>query len=190
MGGTALAVHLQHRDSRDLDFFFDAPLDLAELAVQLNQLAPTVIQMLSDDTLNALFGDTKVQFLDVSTQRQIQAPDVIAGIRVGSLPDLLTTKLVGLTTRSALRDYVDLWALETLAGLRVEAGLALVEERYPQAKYEQSWKAILLALGSFDDVRGDQMPRMRGRRVTARQIERYWLRRVPELARNLDDTGM
>ncbi len=47
-----------------------------------------------------------------------------------------------------------------------------------------------MALGSFDELRGRQVPRMRGRRMTASQIERYWMRRVPEIVRNLDDTGM
>ncbi len=36
-GGTALAVHLGHRKSRDLDFFFsDAALDLASLESALS----------------------------------------------------------------------------------------------------------------------------------------------------------
>jgi predicted nucleotidyltransferase component of viral defense system len=193
MGGTAIAVRLRHRESEDLDFFLEAPLDLSrleQLAGALGQLAPTVVQTLAAGTLNCLFGATRVQFLDTSTQHLIAPPDTIAGIRVGGLADLLAAKLVAITGRAALRDYVDLWALETLGGLRVEEGLALVEVRYPRARQEQTWRTILLALGSIEEVRGKQMPRMRGQRVTARQIERYWVRRAPEIVRNLDDTGM
>jgi Nucleotidyl transferase AbiEii toxin, Type IV TA system len=192
MGGTAIVVRLRHRESRDLDFFLEAPVDLARLerlADTLGQLAPTVVQTLAEGTLNCLFGVTKLQFLDTSAQHRIEEPDAIAGIRVGGLADLLAAKLLAITSRAALRDYVDLWALETIGGLRVEEGLALVEVRYPQAQREQTWRTILLALGSFEDVRDDEMPRMHGLRITARQIERYWASRAPEIARNLDDTG-
>jgi Nucleotidyl transferase AbiEii toxin, Type IV TA system len=189
MGGTAIAVRLRHRDSRDLDFFLKARVDPEGLADQLSQLAPTVIQALTRETLNCLFADIRVQFLDASAQRLIEEPDMIAGLQVGGLADLLATKLIAITTRPAIRDYVDLWALETIAGLRVEEGLALVEERYPRARGEQTWKTILLALGSFADVRTDQMPIMRGHRITARQIEGYWAHPVPEIVRHMDDTG-
>ncbi len=192
MGGTAVAIRLRHRESEDLDFFLEAPVDLTRLerlADALSQLAPTVVQTLAAGTLNCAFGETKLQFLDTSAQRRIEEPTVIAGIRVGGLADLLAAKLVAIARQAALRDYVDLWALETIGGLRVEEGLALVEERYPRARREQIWRTILLALGSFEELRGKQMPRMRGHRITAQQIERYWARRAPEIARNLDDTG-
>jgi hypothetical protein len=187
MGGTALAVRLRHRESHDLDFFLEAPANLQSLADQLAVLAPTVIQTLTASTLNCLFAGTRLQFLEASNQRLVGQLDMIAGVRVGSLPDLLTTKLLAITSRPAIRDYVDLWALETIEGLHVEEGLAFVEQRYPEAKQAQTWRTILMALGSFDDVRDDPMPRMRGRRVTARQIENYWARRVPEIMRHMAD---
>jgi predicted nucleotidyltransferase component of viral defense system len=112
---------------------------------------------------------------------------VIAGIRVGALPDLMATKLAAILGRPAIRDYVDLWALEMRGSLPVERGLAFVEERYPRAAHEQTWRLILRALGAFADVRGDPMPRMHGVRLTARQLERYWQARVPQIAAALDD---
>lgn len=187
MGGTALAVRLGHRQSLDLDFFLEAAVDLAALAEQLGLLAPTVVQMLSDDTLNCLFAETRLQFLAATTQRMIAPPEVIADVRVGALPDLMATKLVAILGRPAIRDYVDLWALETIGGVPVDRGLAFVEERYPRAADERTWRLILLALGSFADVRGDPMPRIRGQRLTARQLERYWRLRVPQIAAALDE---
>ena len=88
MGGTAVAIRLRHRESEDLDFFLEAPVDLTRLerlADALSQLAPTVVQTLAVGTLNCLFGETKLQFLDTSAQRRIEEPTVIAGIRVGGL---------------------------------------------------------------------------------------------------------
>jgi hypothetical protein len=43
-GGTAIAAHLSHRTSRDLDFFFDDPdIDLASLPEALTALRPTAV---------------------------------------------------------------------------------------------------------------------------------------------------
>lgn len=43
VGGTALAIHLQHRISRDLDFFFHDDLDLDRLADELRDLGPFAV---------------------------------------------------------------------------------------------------------------------------------------------------
>lgn len=63
-GGTAIAVHLAHRISRDLDFFFHHDsIDLDELARGLTAVGSFAITERSPGTLNGLFSATKVQFL-------------------------------------------------------------------------------------------------------------------------------
>jgi hypothetical protein len=108
-GGTGLAVHLQHRESRDLDFFYhrDA-IDLDALADALGQAGPFAIAERSPGTLNGVFAATKVQFLNadqVAAQHLLEPPSTVAGLRVASVSDIFAMKLRMIAKRGELRDY-------------------------------------------------------------------------------------
>ena len=61
-GGTAIAIHLGHRISRDLDFFFHhGSVDLDELARRLSAAGPFAATDRSPRTLNGVFSGTKWQ---------------------------------------------------------------------------------------------------------------------------------
>lgn len=66
-GGTAIAVHLRHRVSRDLDLFLRHPVDLMALVDQVRRRGDLVVSRLDLDegaqTLNAVFHQTRVQVL-------------------------------------------------------------------------------------------------------------------------------
>jgi hypothetical protein len=74
-GGTAINVHLAHRVSRDLDFFFHHNgVDLDELAIRLSATGPFAITERAPGTLNGVFSATRVQFLhadEVRPQRRV-----------------------------------------------------------------------------------------------------------------------
>ncbi|MBK5223436.1 MAG: nucleotidyl transferase AbiEii/AbiGii toxin family protein [Acidimicrobiia bacterium] len=84
MGGTALAVHLRHRVSRDLDLFCHQGLDVAQVVAALKSRGPFVRTPPIDlGTLNGLFNETKVQFLVVE-QATLRDPVVVANMPVGA----------------------------------------------------------------------------------------------------------
>jgi len=74
-GGTAIAVHLGHRVSRDLDFFFHhESIDLDKLARRLNAAGPFAVTERSAGTLNGIFSATKVQFLQAAPNTSSNLP--------------------------------------------------------------------------------------------------------------------
>jgi hypothetical protein len=184
VGGTAIAVHLLHRSSRDLDFFLAAPEDLEALAETLSQVGKFVVTTLQSDTLNCYLDDAKLQFLSAQDQRMLEPLRTVGGLRVASIGDLLATKLNAIATRGALRDYFDVMTIETKAGRLAEEGLALFIARYRPPTPENAVVSIVRALGYLDDVADDpQLP------VPRLVIERYWKKRQPEIVRHLDRHG-
>ena len=133
-GGTAIAVHLGHRVSHDLDFFYHRnAIDLDQLARTIDTVGPFAITMRSPGTLNALFFRTKIQFLhadEVAPQRLLTQPFEVAGLRVAQLDDLLAMKLKVVGDRGELRDYFDLMTIEQRGGRSVEEGLQLFLARF------------------------------------------------------------
>jgi hypothetical protein len=180
IGGTALAVHLHHRVSRDLDFFFHEDVDLDQLAATLQDLGPFAITLRSEGTLNGLFSETKVQFLSAASQKLLEQPTEVAGLRVAGIGDIFATKLKVIGDRGELRDYFDLMEIERQAGRRVEEGLGLLLTRYEVPPGHPTINHIVNALGYLDDVDDDDLLPME-----KDVIEAYWRKRQPEIVRNL-----
>ncbi|MGF1616829.1 MAG: nucleotidyl transferase AbiEii/AbiGii toxin family protein [Acidimicrobiia bacterium] len=180
VGGTGIAAHLSHRESRDLDFFVGESFDPARLAVSLEQLGRFVATQIEPGTLNCYLEDVKIQFLDATDQHPVQQPQIIGGIPVAGLRDLLASTLEVVGDRGELRDYFDLMVLEQQEGLRVEEGLSVFTERYRPATPEAAVLHIVRGLGYFDDVADDP-----GLPVGRREIEGYWTSRQPEIVASL-----
>ena len=179
-GGTAIAVHIHHRESRDLDFFFhESRVELDALAASLEAVGPFAVTERSPGTLNGLFSRTKVQFLhadEQQPQRLLERPIAVAGLMVAGLADLLAMKLKVIAQRGELRDYFDLQKIEELTGRTVEEGLGYFLARYRPQDAETQLLAIIRALGYLEDVDEDAMlPAGKD------EIARYWSSRQPEV---------
>ncbi|CAN5198961.1 hypothetical protein BH23ACT9_BH23ACT9_00470 [soil metagenome] len=176
-GGTAIAARLFHRVSRDLDFFFETDIDLDRLLADLSSLRPTAIQTHTHDTLNVVFGQTKVQFLKAAEQTPLQPDDLIAGLRVASLPDLSATKVKVIGDRGELRDYFDLMTIEHQGGITIEQALVHYRNRYDDTL---NLPHIVRALGYLGDVVDDP-----GLPMHRDVIEQFWHRRQAAVATHL-----
>lgn len=180
-GGTALAVHLHHRNSRDLDFFYKDPaLDLASLERRLSELGSFAVSARAPGTLNGLLRGAKLQFLDAHDQVDLDEPLARAGILVSSLSDILAMKVKVIGDRGELRDYFDLKRIEELTGRTVEEGIGLYMARYQIPPEHPSIGHVVEALGYLDDVDEDAM--LPEDHAT---IATYWKRRQPEIIRGL-----
>lgn len=187
-GGTAIAVHLHHRNSADLDFFLRSPVDLQALADELDQSGPLVITSFEPEpdhlTLNAVLAGTKLQFLGASDLVVLEPMSIVAGVRVAGLGDLLAMKLQVLLDRGELRDYFDVLAIERDGDLRVEEGLGLALAKYRPRAAGEFAGSVVRALAYLDDVEEDPGVPMAKEAVAA-----YWAARVPEITAHLSRYG-
>lgn len=175
-GGTALTVHLLHRVSRDLDFFLPSAFDPEALAGILERAGTFEATQLEEGTLNGIFEGTKVQFLEATTQHQLDPTIPTAGVEVAGLRDLFAMKLKVIADRGELRDYFDLLTLERRTDLRAETILPLFVERYRPRIPRQAVATIVLGLGYLGDVGDDPtLPLSRS------DIEAYWQHRQPQI---------
>jgi hypothetical protein len=180
VGGTGIAAHLGHRESRDLDFFVAERFDPMLVASSLERIGRFVATDMEATTLNGYLGQVKVQFLDATSQYPVEPIQPIGGIPVAGLRDLAATKLKVVGDRGELRDYFDLMILEQQAGLRVEEGLLVFIERYRPVPVEAAVLHIVRGLGYFGDVADHP-----GLPIERQEIESYWTRRQPEIVPSL-----
>ena len=181
VGGTAIAAHLRHRVSRDLDFFLSEPVDMDSLYDRLQATGHFVASRVAPGTINGVLGEAKVQFLLADAQSNTEPLAVVDGIPIAGLGDLLAMKLKVVMDRGELRDYFDLMTIEKRTSLTLEEGLGIFLERYRPKAPDESVSLIVRALGSLGDVNDDP-----GLPVARSTIEKYWAKRQRDLVANLE----
>ena len=151
-GGTAVALHLGHRNSVDFDFFSAKAIDTDALDAEIPFLRDARIIQQEKNTLTCLVdrgGPVKVSFFGLPHLRSIAAPHVAAGNRlsIASLIDLAGTKAAVVQQRPEAKDYVDLDAIMR-AGVGLPTALAAARFIYGPKFNPQ---ITLKALSYFDD---------------------------------------
>ena len=126
-GGTAIALHLGHRQSVDFDFFGTGDFDPDVLLRALSFLEGGEVMQREAGTLTCLVdrgGPVQVSFFAVPGLRRVESPRLAADInlKVASLVDLAGTKASVIQKRAEVRDYIDMAAL---IGLGIGLPLAL-----------------------------------------------------------------
>lgn len=154
-GGTALALHLGHRESEDLDFFtkqeFD-PLSLQDELVKHGELEDVGVDK---GTLNLFFNGVKLQFLHYP-YNLLEPPVVWKDIKLSSVVDIACTKLITVSARGSKKDFIDMYVI--LQQFTLEQLFEKMESKYENIGY--NIPSILKSLVYFEDAQGQPMPKM------------------------------
>ena len=146
-GGTAIALHVGHRQSRDFDFFSSDALDRDVLRRSCPLLRQAKTLQDEPNTLTVVADEDgasiKLSFFGGIEFGRVGDPIRVNGCaRIASPLDLLATKLATVTQRIEPRDYIDIAALLG-SGLTIDEGVAALLALYgPQASGLQSVKTI------------------------------------------------
>lgn len=183
-GGTAVAVHLGHRESRDLDFFFHQAVDLGEIKGLLGGLGAFAVSHESRGTLKGLFGATKIEIFDASQLNQLVEPVVVAGVNVAGLQDLMAMKIKVMAERGEMRDYFDVKAIDEEGAISVEEGVELYMRRYGIDSSSDALPHLYRTMGDLSDVEADDLLP-----IDLDELQRWWSARQVRVLRNSDRFG-
>jgi hypothetical protein len=181
-GGTALALHLGHRQSMDFDFFGNRAFEPGKLYAALPFLAGATITQQEPNTLSVNIergGPVKVSFFGVPAIPRLRPPHIAPGnrLQIASLLDLAGTKAAVVQQRAEAKDYRDIDAL--LQDGRMDLPTALASAR---AIYGQKFnpQITLKALSFFGDGNLSRLPYDVQNRL-ARAAREVDLDRLPDL---------
>ncbi|AQR62408.1 hypothetical protein BZG35_12720 [Brevundimonas sp. LM2] len=151
-GGTAIALHLGHRDSIDFDFFIPHAIDPRRLLEDLAILDGAIVTQVEPETLSVTLdrdGPIKLSFFGVPRLGRVREPLRAddTGLAVADLIDLAGTKVSVVQVRAEAKDYIDVGALLG-AGLSLADMLAAGRAIYGPSFSPQS---ALKALSYFHD---------------------------------------
>ena len=179
-GGTAVALHLGHRQSVDFDFFGNRPLDPTQLALAIPFLSGASITQREPNTLSCIVtrgGPVKLSFFGLPGLPRLQPPLVAPdnGLQIASLLDLAGTKASVVQMRAEAKDYIDIDAMLTDGRIDLPAALASARAIYGAQFNPQ---ITLKALSYFEDGNVKTLPDATKRRL-ARAAGAVDLDRIP-----------
>lgn len=130
VGGVAIAAHLSHRTSRDLDLF--ATRDPTVLQADLDQLPGVVIASRAPGTLHLKVDGIPVSLIEY--RYSLLAPPELRAelpVPVASIDDLASMKLSAIAGRGAARDFWDLHTIVTRTARPLSEFLDVYRRKYP-----------------------------------------------------------
>lgn len=148
-GGTAIALHLGHRESVDFDFFTEQDLDRAAIQLALPFTRNALVVQDAPDTWVMLAQHSQAEspvkisfFGKISFGRFGEPICTEEGIQIASLDDLLATKLKVMLQRVEWKDYFDVAALLE-SGVDLSKGLSIARKMFgPTFQPSESLKAL------------------------------------------------
>ncbi len=110
VGGSALALHICHRKSEDLDFFtYEDNFDFREILEYIKQFEKKEILNKSDNQIDLLLDGVKVTFLNAKWS--FLKPVDNNKFHLATLEQIAAMKVNVLFLRAKYRDYYDLYFL-------------------------------------------------------------------------------
>ena len=182
-GGTAIALHLGHRQSVDFDFFGNRSLDPTKLALAIPFLSGATITQREPNTLSCVVtrgGQVRLSFFGLPGLPRLRPPLVTPdnGLQIASLLDLAGTKAAVVQMRAEAKDYIDIDTMLTDGRIDLPTALASAWAIYGAPFNPQ---ITLKALSYFEDGNVGRLPEDTKRRL-ARAASAVDLDRLPIIA--------
>jgi predicted nucleotidyltransferase component of viral defense system len=129
-GGTSLALRMGHRLSIDLDFFTSNNFDTGFVFQIITKKFPSAELLLEQNqTMMFSFNEVKVDFI-LCPFVWLHPFDIIEGIKLISIEDIIPMKLQAASYRNAKKDYWDIAAL--LKNYSLDQMLKIFTAKFPQ----------------------------------------------------------
>ena len=180
-GGTALALRVGHRQSRDLDFF--SPRDGFSAAAITKHFprGSWVTYIQREGTLDGTLFGAKMSFIAYPFFVPQEPVLRYGSVRVLPPRDIAVMKIIAVSQRGSKRDFVDLyWYVQRTEPL-IEV-IRRLPKQYPTVAHD--YHHILKSLMYFEDAESDPLPKLFFP-ADWRMMKAYFRREVPKVARKL-----
>lgn len=156
-GGTALALHLGHRRSVDLDFFSQGPFENEQVLSILRQIGDTTVRRSEPGTLRGEVGGVQLSFIryDYPLLGDFARPEF--GPPIAGICDIASRKLSAIMSRGTRRDFVDLHAVSR-RGFTLAEIYGWFQQKYAGISYDPYHVARSLVY--FVEAEEEPMPQM------------------------------
>jgi hypothetical protein len=187
-GGTALALHLGHRESIDYDFFSDTHFD-PDTLLELNLLRDVIVLQKDANTLTVrkdYYGESvMISFFGVPKLIRLRTPHLAKDnqLQIASLLDIAGTKAAVVQKRAESKDYIDIDALLAKSTLTLGHALAAGKAIYGDSFNPEVTLKALCYFGDEELTSLDDSIRHR----LVKHVQAVNLDNLPDITKYRDD---
>lgn len=156
-GGTAVALHLGHRQSIDFDFFSEKKIDTPKLIEALNTIPDIEIDTEGPIIVQGNIAGVSFSFIEYAYPLLQQTIDGPSELSVADLMDLGCMKVIAISQRGSRKDFIDLYYL-LKDKLRLYDILETIPLKFRKVKIDPIH--LLRSLTYFVDAEKQPMPYM------------------------------
>jgi len=181
-GGTAIALQLGHRESKDFDFFTKEKFHARNLANELEIcLSDFKLEKVAWGTIMGYVG--KIRFtIFYYNYPLLFKPKSFSGINIADLKDIAAMKIASISDRGWKRDFIDLYFLLKNRIVTLEECLNLYDRKFK--KLQENKAHILKSLIYFEDAEKEKMPKM-FQSVSWLEIKKFLEQEVKNLGKKI-----
>jgi hypothetical protein len=155
-GGTALALHLGHRTSIDLDFFTDSDIEEMTMVEYLRGTGDLRLDRIGEGTIVSDLDGVRVSFFKYP-YRLLDPLTEWNGIPVASIHDIALMKIVAILQRGSIKDFIDLFFI-VRKFKSLDILIPELSSKYAGVQFNAN--SILRSLCYFEDAEKEPMPNM------------------------------
>jgi predicted nucleotidyltransferase component of viral defense system len=175
VGGSALALHLCHRKSEDLDFFtYEDNFDKKEIYDFIKHFSQKEILNQTNEQIDLLLDGVKVTFFNAKWS--FLKPQKIQKFNLASIESICAMKVNVLFLRAKFRDYYDLYFLAK------EIDLNKIFENSIKIVDGLTFKLFATSLLYVDDIEDDNIEHLEPiEKVDKLQIREFFQNKLKDL---------
>jgi len=179
-GGTAVALQLGHRESKDFDFFTPQKFRAEILAKKIKKEIPSFrIEKITWGTIMGFFGDVRFTMFFYEYPLLFK-PNKFLGINIADIRDITPMKIAAVSDKGTKRDFIDLYFILKKKYATFEHCFNLYERKFKKLK--QNKFHLIKSLTYFRDAEEEKMPKMFVE-VNWAEIKRFFEREVKKLSK-------
>jgi hypothetical protein len=169
VGGSALALHIKHRKSEDLDFFtyYRNKFDINKIETLLKDFREFQIVNISDEQVDCIIDGVKVTFFDAKWG--FLKPKSVKRFNLANLEQLAIMKTNVLFLRAKYRDYYDMYFLAKNFGIKK------IYELAKDTLEGINFKLFAAALVYVDDIEDENIDYLEPEcKISLKEIKEYF----------------
>lgn len=156
-GGTGLALHYNHRQSVDLDWFTPKSFKTKLLIKKLQKIGDFELINEDENTIEGILDGVKVSFMSYP-YRLIKKLVVVGGAKVASVQDIAVMKLSAIAGRNTKKDFIDLYFYLQKEKTDLSGLLQLLKKKFGGLRYDVHH--LIKTLSYFSEADKEPMPVM------------------------------
>ena len=154
VGGTALALHVGHRLSIDLDLFGKFDHEIITETLQSEVFDDFYVLSENKNIKQYLINQVKVDIVKYDRYQWLEDVIIDDQIRIAGLKDIAAMKIAAITNRGRKKDFIDIFFLLNVFSIKE------IIEFYQTKYFDANIFLSITSLAYFDDAEKDDMPKM------------------------------